>query len=144
MPYHRVCNKSNTMDATSGAGRSYPYGEHMSSFPVLLGFVLLNFQLFVQCFINHCGFLCLFFFLTIALSVLLRYTASNYPFDVFKLFLYQTKLPRRHLDVLSLSLNQYSPHVSMSLYIIYYLEMPLLKTTKTQLFLVVQKYIVNS
>ena len=106
MPHHRVCNKSNTTDATSGAGRSYPYGEHMSSLPGLLGFVLLNFQLFVQCFINHYGFLCLFSFLTIALSVLLRYTASNYPFDVFKLFLYQTKLPRRHLDVLSLSLSE--------------------------------------
>ena len=118
MPYHRVCNKSNTMDATSRAGRSYPYWEHMSSFPVLLGYVLLNFQLFMQCFINHCGFLCLFFFLTIALSVLLRCTASNHPFDVFKLFLYQTKLPRRHLDVLSLSEPIQSPCKHVTIYYI--------------------------
>ena len=39
------------------------------------------------CFVGHCLFFCTFL-LAIALSVLLRYTDSDYPFGIFKLFLH--------------------------------------------------------
>ena len=42
MIYHRVCNKSNTMGATSWAGNTY-LPEHMSSPPFLVRSALLNF-----------------------------------------------------------------------------------------------------
>jgi hypothetical protein len=43
--------------------------------------------------VSFCGILFVlssFFLLTIAFSVLLRFTASDYPFGIFKLFLYLT------------------------------------------------------
>ena len=38
------------------------------------------------CFVYRCLSFCAFFLLTILLSVLLRYTDSDYPFGIFKLF----------------------------------------------------------
>ena len=39
------------------------------------------------CFVDRCLSFCPFFFLAIVLSVLLRFTDSDYPFGIFKLFL---------------------------------------------------------
>ena len=44
------------------------------------------------CFVHRCLSFCTFFFV-IVLSVLLRYTDSDYPFGIFKLFLYTQKNP---------------------------------------------------
>jgi hypothetical protein len=44
-----------------------------------------------------------FFFLAIVLSVLLRYTDSDYPFGIFKLFLYLININNRGLICHSLS-----------------------------------------
>ena len=55
--------------------------KHLSSIPVLVGFVLLNLYVSLQCF--------MFFFshLVIALSVLLRFATSDYPFGIVIFFL---------------------------------------------------------
>ena len=50
---------------------------------VLVGFVLLDLQFSVQCLVDRCFVLFLF---VIVLSVL-RFTVSDYPFGIFKLFL---------------------------------------------------------
>ena len=50
----------------------------LSSPPVLVGFVFFDIQFFVQCFVDHC--------LSIVLSVLFRYTASDYPCVICKRF----------------------------------------------------------
>ena len=60
--------------------------EHLSSPLVLVGFVLLSLQFYVYVLqIVVCPFV--LFLLAIVLSVLLRYTDSDYPFGIFKLFL---------------------------------------------------------
>jgi hypothetical protein len=81
MTYHRFCNKSYT-SATCGAGTAYPSGASefsgFSGVPVALSLVFC-----AMC----CRLLFVLFLLTIVLSVLLRFTASDYPFDIFKLFM---------------------------------------------------------
>ena len=75
MTYHRVCNQINTTGATSGAGTAYPSGASEFT-PFLVGFVLLDLQLYVYVLqIVVCPFV--LFHLAIVLSVLLRYTASD-------------------------------------------------------------------
>ena len=60
--------------------------EHMSSRPVFNGVHVTRSLLLRVCFVDRClSFV--FFLLTIVLSVLLRYTDSDYPFGIFKLFL---------------------------------------------------------
>jgi hypothetical protein len=56
---------------------------------VLVGFVLGNLLFSVQCFIDRCLY-CVLFLLAIILSVILRLTASDNRFDIFKLFLLQS------------------------------------------------------
>ena len=83
MTYHRVCNKIITTGATCGAGTAYPSGT-------------LEFTPGIQwdsCY-SIFSFICMFsrsmfvlFLLAIVLSVLLRFTDSDYPFGIFKLFL---------------------------------------------------------
>ena len=59
--------------------------EHLSSLPILSGFVLLDLQLYMYVLqIVVCPFV--LFHLVIVLSVRLRYTDSGYPFDIFKPF----------------------------------------------------------
>ena len=71
-----------TTAATSGAGTDYPSGTP----PSLVGFVFLDLQFYVYVLqIVVCPFV--LFLLAIVLSVLLRYTDSDYPFGIFKLFL---------------------------------------------------------
>ena len=82
MAYHRVCSKSNMMGATCGAGTGkafrctrvhsmFQWGSCCS----LVFCVMFRRSLFVL------------FLLYIVLSVLVRFTASDYPFGIFKLFL---------------------------------------------------------
>jgi hypothetical protein len=63
--------------------------EHLSPPRLLVGFVLLDllFYMYVL-FLYRCLSFCTFLLLAIVLSVLLRFTNSDYPFDIFKLFLY--------------------------------------------------------
>ena len=60
--------------------------QHLSSPPGLIGFVLLHLQFYMYVLqIIVCPFV--LFLLAIVLSVLLRFTDSDYPFGIFKLFL---------------------------------------------------------
>ena len=71
--------------------------EHLSSHPVFSGVRVTRALIFCICFVDRCLSFCLLFFwslcclffclLIIVLSVLLRYTASDYPFGIFNLFL---------------------------------------------------------
>ena len=61
--------------------------EHMSSPPGFSGVRVTIFS-FICMFCRSLFVLLYFFFLAIVLSVLLRYTDSDYPFGIFKLFLY--------------------------------------------------------
>ena len=76
---------------------NYPFGifklflpfRSTSVHPVLVGFVLLDLQCYVYALQNVvCPFV--LFLLTIVLSALLRFTDSDYPFGIFKLFLQYT------------------------------------------------------
>jgi len=58
---------------------------------VLVEFVLGNLLFSVQCFVDRCLSFVLFL-LAIILSVLLRLTASNNRFGIFKLFLLQSQM----------------------------------------------------
>jgi hypothetical protein len=61
--------------------------EHMSSTPVLnVVHGIRSLALYV-CLTDRCLSFCAFFFLAIMLSVLLRYTNSDYSFGIFKLFI---------------------------------------------------------
>ena len=71
---YRVCSKNNTTGATGGTITVYPGS--------LVGFVLLNIYICIQCISYFALFL-----LVIVLSVL-RFTASDYPFGIFKCFLF--------------------------------------------------------
>ena len=85
MTYHRVCDKRITTGATCGAGTVYPYrapeftpcfewGSCCSIFSFLCSVLYIIVRHFVV------------FLLIIVLSVFLQFTASDYPFDIFKLF----------------------------------------------------------
>ena len=73
----------NATDATSGAGIAYPSGAPVFS-EVRVQFYVYVLQIVV------CPFV--LFLLAIVLSVLLRYTDSDYPFGIFKLF-FSSSLP---------------------------------------------------
>ena len=60
--------------------------EHLSSPPVFSGVRLTRSLVFCVCFVDRCLSFCTFPFLAIMLSVHLRYTDSDYPFGIFKLF----------------------------------------------------------
>jgi hypothetical protein len=59
--------------------------EYLSSLLVLSGVRVTRSLVLYVCFVDHCLSFELFL-LTIALSVLLRYMDSDYPFGIFKLF----------------------------------------------------------
>ena len=62
----------------------FTVSEHLHS---LLMFVILDLQSYVQCFVDHCLSICNFCF-SHCVAVVLRFTASDCPFGVFKLVLY--------------------------------------------------------
>jgi uncharacterized membrane protein YbhN (UPF0104 family) len=80
--YHRVCNKRNTTGATCGAGTAYPSGALESPHPVFSGVRVARSLVFCVLF---CRSVFVILFLVIILSVLLRFTASDYLFGIFKL-----------------------------------------------------------
>ena len=87
MPYHRVCNKSSTTGATNWLGTAYPSRLHeITQFLVVL--VLLNPWFSVNYSVDHCLYGSFCFQLVIDLSVLLRIMISEYPFCIFKCFLW--------------------------------------------------------
>ena len=59
--------------------------EHLSSLPVFSGVRVTRSLVLYVCFVDRCLSFCTFLF-AIVLSVLLRYTDSDYPFGIFKLF----------------------------------------------------------
>ena len=84
MTYYWACNQVNTMGVTSGAGTAYPSGApEFTRF--LVGFVLLDLQSYVYV-LQTVVYPFVLFLLAIVLSVLFRYTDSDYPFGIFKLF----------------------------------------------------------
>ena len=62
--------------------------EHLSSAPVYSGVRVTRSLVLYVCFVDLCLSFCIFFLLAIVLSVLLRHTASDYPFGIFKLLYY--------------------------------------------------------
>ena len=63
--------------------------EHLSSLPVLVGVRVTRSLVLYVCFVDRCLSFCTFL-LAIVLSVLFRYTDSDYPFGIFMLFLYNS------------------------------------------------------
>ena len=84
MTNDRVCNKSNTMGATSGAGNAYPSGAPEFT-PSFSGVCVTRSLVLCVCFVDRCLSFCLFH-LAIVVSVL-RFTDYHYPFGIFKFFL---------------------------------------------------------
>ena len=80
--------KSKTMDVSNGTGTAYPSRapEFTPGFQWGLCYSIFSFI----CVLCRSLFVLLYFFflLAIVLSVLLRYTDSDYPFGIFKLFLH--------------------------------------------------------
>jgi len=60
--------------------------EHLTPPPVFSEVRVTRSLVLYVCFVDRCLSFCTFFLLTIVLSVLLRYTDSDYPFGIFKLF----------------------------------------------------------
>ena len=87
--YVQDFNNSNTTAVTGDAGTGCP-PEHLSSFPVLVVLLNLQFLFVTKCFVDNYSSLVLIF-LTIVLSVVLRLTASDYLFAIFKLSLTRIK-----------------------------------------------------
>jgi hypothetical protein len=61
---------------------------HFLLIPVFSGSVLLNIQFSVWCFVDHCLSFCPFPLASV-LSVVLRFAASVYIFDIFEFFLFK-------------------------------------------------------
>jgi len=59
---------------------------HLSSPPVFSGVRVSRSLVLYVCFVDLCLSFCTIFLLAIVLSVLLRYTDSDYPYGIFKLF----------------------------------------------------------
>ena len=60
----------------------------MSSSQVFNGVRATRSLILCVCFVDRCLSFCTWFFLAIVLSVLFRYIDSDYPFGIFKLFLW--------------------------------------------------------
>ena len=100
----QIVDQINTTGVTSGVGTAYPSGAPRFTLGFLLGFVLLDLYFYMYVLqIVVCPFV--LFLSAIVLSVLLRYTDSDYPFGFFKLFLYF--ICHNHNLVLSSFMNQY-------------------------------------
>ena len=98
MAYHGVCNKSNIMDVTSGAGIAYPFGasEFIAGFGeihvAIYSFLCSGLSLLCPSF-AHCA--------------VHRFMLSDYPFGIVKLFLVLVlDLHDKPLFVLFLDLNE--------------------------------------
>ena len=90
--YHRVCDQSNTMGATSGAGTAYPSGT--PEFTLVFSEVRVARSL-VFC-VVFCRWLFAFFLLAIVLYDLLQFTEFNFLFGNFKFFLFLQASPNQN------------------------------------------------
>ena len=79
--FHIRC-MNNTTGVSSRARTAFHSGAYLFP-PFTVGFVLLNLQFSVQCFVDHCQS---FFLLAIVVSVL-RFTDSHYPFAYLHTFI---------------------------------------------------------
>ena len=86
MTYHRVCNKSNTTGVTKRGQELFTLPEHLCSTSVFYEVRGVRSLVFcVKFCISLFSLSFLFFILTIVLSVFLQYTASDYPFGIFRI-----------------------------------------------------------
>ena len=92
MIYHLIFNVRYTMDATSGSGNAYP-----SVFNVVRVA-----QSIVSCIVFCRRLFFVFFLMAIVLSVL-RFSASDYPFDIFKFFIRQSHQANKHALIHSMN-----------------------------------------
>jgi len=69
--------------------------------PIFSGVRVTRSLVLYVCFVDRCLSFCTFFLLAIVLSVLLRYTDSEYPFSIFKLF-----LPHVYIDCVMINIYQ--------------------------------------
>jgi hypothetical protein len=84
------------MGVTSRAGTAYPSGAPEFT-PVFSGVRVTRSLVLYVCFVDRClSFKFLLFLLAIVLSVLLRYTDSDYPFGIFKLYLISHFIDPKH------------------------------------------------
>jgi hypothetical protein len=114
--YSACCQQelpSNLLDITRSTRRMLLVGqelltlpEHMSSHPVFNGVRVTRSLVLYVCFVDRCLSFCSFL-LAIVLSVLLRYTNSDYPLGILNLFLYSSQLacektrPNQHSERLA-------------------------------------------
>ena len=75
MTYHRVCNESNSTNATRGAGSAYHSGKPEFTRDFKWGSYCSIFSFLYDVYVDRC---LSFFMLAVALVVLLRLTASDY------------------------------------------------------------------
>ena len=81
-----------TMGPTSGAGTAYPSGA--PEFPLVFnGFFVTRSLVLCVSFVDRCLSFCTLYLLVIVLSVLLRFTDSDYPSGIFKLFFVKNVSP---------------------------------------------------
>ena len=84
------------MGVTSRAGTAYPSGAPEFT-PVFSGVRVTRSLVLYVCFVDRClSFKFVLFLLAIVLSVLLRYTDSDYPFGIFKLYLISHFIDPKH------------------------------------------------
>ena len=77
--------------------------ENLSSSPIISGVRVTRSWVLCVCFVYHCLSFCHFFCCPFVLSVLLRFTDSDYPFSIFKL-LYQMFDARNRSQYIYISL----------------------------------------
>ena len=110
LTYHRVCNQINTTSATSGAGATSISGASKSIPGFQWGWCYSIFShmcIFLQ--IAVCPFL--LFLLAIVLSVLLRYTDSDYTFGIFEILVQILLIKKNKKTNKNTTSEQYQNHI---------------------------------
>jgi len=82
------------------------YLSHLITITHISGVRVTRSLVLCVCFVDHCLSLCLFVF-AIVLSVLLRFTDSDYTFGIFKLYLCHRQIAIDHLHFSDLILKLY-------------------------------------
>ena len=85
-----ICNWSNTTGVIGGTGNAYSSIAH----EFIHGFSGMRVTRSLVFSVVFCRSLFILFLMDIVLSILLRFTDSDYPFNSFKLFLYNYSLKK--------------------------------------------------
>ena len=87
-----------------------PSSEHLSSPPVFIGVRVTRSLMLSLVVCMSCRSLCvLLYFLAIVVSILLWFSYSDYPFEIFKVFLFQKRVVRTTFDIyVSITCTQYT------------------------------------